>query len=253
VTRHRTALGTVLLGFAMAVAAQALIPAGRLPLYDGVVVQEPYRYLSPREGQAGSPTSYRATLPVEEGRSPVLGAATEEVPPQAQLIAAPGAFVVPAGAAAVIVTIEPIPPPGPGDVQGNVYRIQVTDEAGAVLVPASGAVPKVVLRAPGDLLRARIGRFAGGAWQDLQTSHGGQPGIYLATPTALGDFAVLGTPVTPPDAGLDLRLVVIGLLVALGSAGLLLFAFFRPRRRVAPVEPLPQRTRVPPKRRKRRR
>jgi len=221
--------GTLTVGLVFAALAQLLVPSGRAPLYDGVVVQEPYRYLSPGPGQENSPTSYRATLPVASGRSSAIAAATQELPPQAQLIAAPGAFVVPPGATALTVTIEPVPPLAPGEVQGNVYRIQVTDQAGAVLMPASGAVPKVVLRAPDEPVRARIGRFAGGAWQDLPTQHGGQPGIFVANPTALGEFAVLGAAVSAPGAGLDLRLVAIGVLVALASAGLLLFASFPPR------------------------
>jgi hypothetical protein len=254
IARRWVAVGTLGLGLAVATAAQWLIPGGGPPLYDGVVVQEPYRYLSPQPDQEGDPTSYRETLPVEGGKSPAIAAATQEVPPQAQLIAAPSALELPAGATALTVAIEPVTPAVPADIQGNVYRVQITDQAGALIATAAGAVPKIVLRAPSDLQQARIVRLSGATWQELPTQHGGQPGIYVANPTAFGDFAVLGAPVSlPQDGGIDPRVLGIGAAIVLGSAALLTLVFLRSRRDVAPVEVVPRRSRVAPKRRRRKR
>jgi hypothetical protein len=253
-TRRWVAFATFGIGLAIATAAQLLVPGGGPPLYDGVVVQEPYRYLSPQPGQEGDPTSYRETLPVEGGKNPAIAASTQEVPPQAQLIAAPGALELPAGATIVTVAIEPVAPAVPADVQGNVYRVQVTDQAGDVIAPAAGAVPKIVLRAPSDLQQARIARLSGTTWQDLPTQHGGQPGIYVANPTAFGDFGVLGAPSSlPQEAGIDPRLLAIGAGIVLGSAALVAVVFLRSRRSVAPVVVSPRRSRVASKRRRRKR
>ncbi len=95
---RRAAVVSLGAGLGLIALAQLAAPFGSPPLYDGVVVQEPYRYLSPGPGQLGSPTSYRSTLPVTGIASPVFVAATTESPPQAQLIAESGAFVLPPGA-----------------------------------------------------------------------------------------------------------------------------------------------------------
>src|SRR6202008_1664103 len=93
------------------VISQFTAPFRSLPLYDGVIVQEPYRYLAPSSGQAGSPTSYAGTQPIHGATSPAFVAATTESPPQAQLIAPAGAFVVPAGVTALSISIQPVAVP----------------------------------------------------------------------------------------------------------------------------------------------
>src|SRR5207248_2847048 len=88
------ALGAGLVLIAVARISEGPSPA---PLFDGVVNQEPYRFVSPAPNQPGSPTSFHATEPVAGDKSPQFVAATTESPPQAQLVAGPGAFPLLAG------------------------------------------------------------------------------------------------------------------------------------------------------------
>ena len=164
-TRRRTGLLSILAGAGLALGVQVMAPVG-VPLYDGVVVQEPYRYLHPVPGQPGEPASFSATVDVAGGTSPVVVAATTESPPQAQLITQRGAFELSAGAASVKASITPIDAAvaPPGKLVGNVYRFSVTDEAGNALVPKPcEGCRSLVLRAPEDAGTARIMRFGAGA------------------------------------------------------------------------------------------
>lgn len=194
----------VLGGGLLALAVQIAGPVG-VPLYDGVVVQEPYRYLHPTAGQAGSPGSYTQTRPLDGGVAPVLAAATTEYPPQAQLIALDGSFAVTSGTTSVQISITPIePPPAPegGSIVGNVYRFSVTDQAGNPLVlPTCDGCRSLLLRAPDGTGEATIKRYANGAWIDVETVHAGVTGSYQTNATALGDFAVIAA--SEPAPGLD--------------------------------------------------
>jgi hypothetical protein len=229
VTSYRR-LGWIALlsGASLALAVQVAAPVG-VPLFDGVVVQEPYRYLHPTANQAGSPTSYAAAPAVDGGVSPAFIAATTESPPQAQLIAQRGAFEVSAGATALDVSISPIePPPAPAgsSIAGNVYRFSVTDQAGNPLAIKSceGCI-SMTLRAPDGVEAPTIKRFANGAWTDVQTLHAGTLAQYQANPTALGDYAVI----TEPDSGPG-PIVIVGATIVAGLLLLLLFVYLRIRR-----------------------
>lgn len=180
----------------LAFLAQAFTPAG-VPLFDGQPVTEPYRYLHPSGGQTGDPTSFAADFPLKGADSPPVPAATTESPPQAQVIAQQGAFVVASGSTGLHVTITPIDPPTAppgGQIAGNVYRFAVTDQAGNPLaIKACDGCISLVLRAPDGTGDARLQRFASGAWSDVQTFHAGVVGMYATNPVALGDYAVVTT------------------------------------------------------------
>lgn len=214
----------VLAGGALALAVQVAAPVG-VPLYDGVVVQEPYRYLHPTGDQAGSPASFTSTPAVAEGVSPNVVAFTSEGPPQAQLIAPEGAFVLSPSATGLQVSVAPVeaPPPPPGSVvAGNVYRFSVTDQAGTPLAIADcdGCV-SLVLRAP-EGVGGSIQRFAEGAWVPVETIHAGMLGMYQTNPTALGDYAIIA--IEEPAEGID-PLILAGaaaLLVLVGAGAFLL-------------------------------
>jgi hypothetical protein len=239
-------------GAMLILAVQAWRPVG-VPLYDGVVVQEPYRFLHPSEAdEAGSPTSYAGTKPVAGDVSPIFAAATTENPPQAQLIAQSAAFTISPGATALQVSITPIDPPGPapagGAIAGNVYRFAVTDQAGTPLdVRQCAGCLSLLLRAPDGAGEATLKRFANGAWQNVDTIHAGVTGLYQANPTAMGEYAVVA--ITDPDAadgGLNPIVLTGGVAVIVLSAigAFLLFGV-----RQAPREPEPaQRSRIPSKR-----
>jgi hypothetical protein len=202
------------LGAVLALAAQVAIPVA-VPLYDGVTILEPYRYLSPASGQAGDPTSYSTEKPVANGAGPAFVAATRENPPQAQLIALPGAFVAAGSATTLKVSIEAVPPPPAqptsGSIAGNVYRFAVTDESGAALTvtPAAGNRPTLTLRGPDGVTEGSIARLTPTGWQVLDTQHGGALAILSTNPTELGDFAVI---VGGSGAGLNLPLLVAAIL-----------------------------------------
>lgn len=216
----------VLGGGLLALAVQVAAPVG-VPLYDGVVVQEPYRFLHPTGDQAGNPTSYTDTKFVAEGSSAGFAAFTAESPPQAQLIAQKGAFELTPGASSLQVSITPIEPPAPpegGSIAGNVYRFSVTDQAGAALAPMScEGCRSLLLRAPDGIGQASIKRHFDGAWADVETIHAGMTGLFQTNPTALGDYAVIT--IAEPEPGPDPVLLVGGalLLLLVGGGAFLLF------------------------------
>ena len=230
----------ILIGTLLAFGVQALAPVG-VPLYDGVVVAEPYRYLHPTGQQPGNPTSFSSAPTVQGVVSPLLAAATTEAPPQAQLIAQRDAFQLTPGATNLQVSIAPIEPPSvPPDqpIAGNVYRISVTDQAGAALQikPCQGCVT-LLLRGPETLEAGRLLRFADGAWTDVNAIHNSMTGMYQWNATGLGDFAIVSATGGEAGLGLDRILVFGGGAVILG----LLFAAAWAFRRRTPRGPAPGR------------
>lgn len=222
--RTRAGWLLVLAGSALALGLQAVSPVG-VPLYDGVVVQEPYRFLRPTSGQVGDPGSFSRSLSLDDGRAPVIVAPTTEQPPQAQLITQEDAFLVPDGVTSVKVSVSPIDPPGPppegSTIAGNVYRFAVTDESDVRLVPKPcDGCRSLLLRAPDGTVNAALMRFADGAWQDVATNHAGTLATYQANPDVLGDYAVVQGGGGAGDPAADLTFVVLG-----GGIALLIAAF----------------------------
>jgi hypothetical protein len=240
----------VVAGAALAVAVQLAAPVG-VPLYDGVVVAEPYRYLHPTGTEAGQPTSYTSEEQVAGGASPAFAAATTENPPQAQLIAQTGAFVLSPGATTLHVSITPVEPPAAappnGTIAGNVYEVSVSDQAGTALAiaPCDGCL-SLSMRAPQGTDAANLWRFAGGTWTQMDTLPVGVISMFQSNPTALGDVAVVTAgsstptgPGTPTPPGID-PVVVFG--VGAVSLWLLVFGFIVwQRARPAPRPGVPAR------------
>lgn len=171
---------------------------GQPPLYDGVVVEDPYRYLDPASGGPGHPSSATGTLALDGGVSPAILAATQENPPQAELIIDRGSIALAAGTTSVTVTIEPIQPPGPApsaaestSIAGNVYRFALANQAGTQLLLQPGKTATVVLRAPNGVTTGTMARFVNGQWQLQTTVNGGLPDLYSTNATDLGTFAVM--------------------------------------------------------------
>lgn len=204
------------IGLVTSVVGQVALPVG-LPLFDGVIVSDPYRFLSPPPGAEGSPTSALATIPVAGGASPSFAVFTAETPPQAELLAHGGELAIGVDSTAVTIRIDPIATPSNatgGSVVGNVYRIAVTDQAGAALALVPGQAITLAMRGPaGTSADATIARLVGGAWQPLQTDPAGLQDLFLANATDFGDFAILGT-APPPSRGLDPSLVILALVGA---------------------------------------
>lgn len=250
-TDRRRGWLAVIGGAALVLAVQMAAPVG-VPLYDGVVVEEPYRYLHPTGDRPGDPTSGTDTEQVSGSISPILVVSTLENPPQAQLIAQDGAFDMPAGTTILLAAVDPIEPPAPPTgmtMVGNAYRFTVTDQAGdpVGLTPCQDC-RSLILRAPDPTINATINRFADGAWSELPTTPANLVG-YQAQPTALGDFALFVATGSGPVDGGDGGGVSPILLVGGGGAVLLVLAlaFLFLRVRQAPASNTPP-TRIPSKR-----
>lgn len=250
---RRLAWLLVLSGAALALGIQVAGPRG-VPLYDGVVVQEPYRYLHPIGDQVGSPTSFTSEPPVTGTESPQFVAATTESPPQAQLIAQKGALQLTPGATALRVSITPIDaPPAPigGAIAGNVYRVSVTDQSGTSLpIQTCEGCISLVMRAPDGIGEAALQRYSDGAWTVVDTIHAGMVGLYQVNPKALGDYAVIAA--TEVDGGVDpvLIIVVVAVVLLVAGGAFLLFGV----KQSPPSQPsgggprrVPSKRRTPPK------
>ena len=200
--RRRLGLLALAMGLAIVVAAQRLAPIGGPPLYDGVIVEAPYVWLSPPAGFSGGAHGVDQTIPVQGGQSPNIGVGTAENPPQAQLFAGAGFLSLPSGTTSIKVSIEPVAPasiPDGWTIAGNVYRFSVTNQAGQpVTGQASGGVT-IELRGPATVDAPAIEHFSGGKWSELAADAVGQPNIFTATVTDFGDFALVEPAGWAPD------------------------------------------------------
>ena len=203
--RPRLGAAVLLAGIGVILVAQLSRSSLTAPLFDGVLVEDPYLFVAPPTGAAGDPQPVEVTDPVANGLVPLIAVATSEVPPQAQIIAQEDAFEVPGAATSVIVSIMPV---APSDqlVAGNVYRFAVTDQGGTPLSIRSSALVTVVLRAPQPGNEMAIARLGDAGWVVLPTNHGGMPDLFAANITELGDYAVVTTATqsgssTPSSAG----------------------------------------------------
>ena len=207
-------------------AAQAFAPV-ILPLFDGVVVNDPYRYLAPPSGADGSPSSAALTLPINGNASPAFAVYTSETPPQAELLAHGGELAIGAGSSSVKVKIDPVPPASSaaaGSVAGNVYRFTVTDQAGLALALLPSQSITLAMRGPAGISAgAAIARFVDNRWQAMPTAPSGLQDLFLTNIDAFGDFALVGAvPDNPSGFNPTLligALVVAGLIALLGIRG----------------------------------
>jgi hypothetical protein len=202
---RRTGLAAFALGLGIAAAAQLAAPLATPPLYDGVVVVQPYVYVNPPAGKPGGAKGASAHLALSGSRSPLVALATPEQPPQAQVVAGDGTLVLPATATALDVSITPFDPSvdaaaaSTARVLGNVYRFAVVDQAGDAATAPASALVTVVLRAPEDAPDATLGQLVDGAWHPLKS----EPmfgSTYVAVVTSFGDFAVVVPGASTPSS-----------------------------------------------------
>jgi hypothetical protein len=198
---RRLAAAVLVAGIGLTWLAQAISSAPTAPLFDGVFIEDPYRYVNPPAGEDGDPFPAEFTEQVTDGAVPLLAVATAEVPPQAQIIAQADAFEISSDVSSITVSIVPSAPSDP-DLVGNVYTISITDQAGSALTIRPGALVTLVLRAPLPDLPAQVARFDGTRWVPLPSEHGGLPTLFAANIDQPGDFAVLLTgPIPSQSAG----------------------------------------------------
>lgn len=225
------------IGVLAVLSVQRLAPAAGPPLYDGVVVIEPYRWLDPPPGQQGNPQAVSGTEAVVGGQSPQTAFITPEQPPQAQVFAFPGGLVLPPGTTTFIrMAITPVLPqtlPTDGYIAGNVYRISFTDQAGMPVAPDPSREVTVVLRGPADTTGATIEVDTGEGWQRLKTTSAAFAATYVAAVTEFGDFALVaptravGLPM--PLEGPPVPLLVGGVLAG-GAVAIVAIGLIRRRR-----------------------
>lgn len=205
-------------------------PAWAPPLYDGILYEDPYRYLTPPPGERGHPEAVTATLRLRHGRAGAVSVATGENPPQAQISAASGAVAAPAGftGSTLTLTIKAVPPPSSSPpkgsrIEGNVYAIIAATPAGAAasVAPGAGHEPTITLRGPPDATDAVLERFTGTGWARLETQGTNSPDIYMAPAPRLGDFALVG-PLHPPQSSLAGPIIGIVAAIVLLVGGLVL-------------------------------
>jgi hypothetical protein len=192
---RRLGVAVLIAGLVIALGAVRAGPSRGVPLYDGVVPVEPYRWLVPPPGQPGGAKGAEDTVAVAGARSPLISIATDEIPPQAQIFVVPGGLTLPAGAASLRLSIQPVTPealPSDGTISGNVYRMSVVDQTGQPAVPVASAQPTVVLRAVDQATTdAVVERFDGSTWRTLETSASDLGASFEAVISAFGDFAVV--------------------------------------------------------------
>ncbi len=246
-------LALIVVGLAALGVAQLAGPARRLPLYDGVVVEDPYRYAAPSAGQAGTPGTGEAVNQVVGSSSPSIAVLTTESPPQAQLIAQIGAFALATGTTSLTATLTPLAPTSAqtqAGAVGNVYRISVTDQTGQQVPLSAGVQATVILRAPNQHLQVALALWDGTAFTILPTATGNEADLLRAQVDSLGDYALVPGSSSGPGSGLLLLAgaVLIGLAVIAG------FVLVRRRpRAAAPASAAPAARPVPRPRKSRKR
>jgi hypothetical protein len=204
--------GILVLGFAFITVAHVARPLGSLPLYDGAIVAEPYRFLDPPPAnppatpRPSDPTSSTEPMTIKNDKIPPMFAGTTESPPQAQMFTSGPVFDVPPGTATVVSTVTPVrssvAPPN-GHISGNVYHFSMATADGVEIPITAGKTVSVVLRIPEgeDESSVTIDWFDGQRWQPQATEPLGPtlPLLYKANATQLGDFAIVvpGAGATP--------------------------------------------------------
>ena len=218
-----SAVATLVAGLVSMTLVQMLAPVAA-PLFDGVVVAEPYRYVVPPPGGANSPTSADDRVDVAGDLSPAFAVFTKETPPQAELLAHGGELAIRPDTRTLRVTIVPLAPSSTGSgtkIAGNVYRFTVTDQAGVALVIRAGETITLAMRGPqGVSAAAPIALLEHGSWHALPTGPSGLQDFLLTNATAFGEYAILGSiPVQPADespALLIAAVVVAAVIVFFG-------------------------------------
>lgn len=192
--RRSLALAAVLGGLVVVAIAQQARPISGPPLYDGVVVFDPYKWLSAPPGLDGGAQSAQQSFSGGDLRAG-FAFGTPEEPPQIQIQSVFTSLALPRGTSSVTMSIEPIAAPAAtppnGIIAGNVYQIQVADQHGTAIKAKRGATVTLVIRGPTSLPNATIDRFSDGKWTALQTTWPGVPDTFVVNIAEFGEFALV--------------------------------------------------------------
>jgi len=228
------------------VAVGWLLTAHPVPVYDGIgMPDEPYRYVSTPAGAsaAAKPAgSAQETLSVVGGVNAQLASlSSDESGPQVWVYLPAGVLAAPGGKITVKVAPQaPSDPPADGPIDGNIYRVSVTNPAGPVTFSSSKST--IVLRStiakqPGPVIEQRPG--PGQKWRLLDTTRTGND-IYGAALPEAGEYALVYSKLAharEPIAGADAE-GNHGLIIGLFVMFFLLFCVvFAVRARAHEVDP----------------
>jgi len=195
VAERRLATAALAAGLGLAALSAVLGPAVYRPLYDGVVVSEPYRWLDPPPGLTGGAQGVRSVVPAQGGG---ISVATSETPPQAQVDPDYSALSLPPGTTSIAISIRPIKPPAvpPSDgvIAGNVYDIEFVNQRGEPVSVAAGQRVTMLFRGPSPLPNASIERYGDGVWSAQETDPAGVPDMYTTLVDAFGVYALVAPP-----------------------------------------------------------
>jgi hypothetical protein len=198
---RRLGLAALGLGILLIALAQRVAPLAGPPLYDGIAQVDPYAWLVPPAGARAGAKGALGSAAVDNGANRLIAIATPENPPQAQVFATSDALTLPAGTTSIKLSIEPILPqtlPADGHIDGNVYRISITNQTGLPLTAPASADVTVVMRSPHLDANQTIEVNAGQGWQQLKTQDEGFAASYLTVVTNFGDFAMVAPGVGAP-------------------------------------------------------
>jgi hypothetical protein len=192
--RSSLGLAAILGGLVVVAIAQQARPISGPPLYDGVVVFDPYKWLSPPPGLDGGAQSAQQSFSGQDLRAG-FAFGTPEEPPQIQIQAVFTSLALPRGTSSVTMSIQPMAAPAAtppnGIIAGNVYQIDVVDQNGSAIRAKRGATVTLVMRGPTSLPNATIERFSEGKWTALQTTWPGVPDTFVASTADFGEVALV--------------------------------------------------------------
>jgi hypothetical protein len=189
---------SVLIAGGAAVAAAWLAHPAGVPLYDGIgFPDQPYRYVDPPAGYKKTPPPSTAVdrSPVSDGTtSSLIFAQSAEQGPQI-VVSMPSHALSAPRARSVSLTAKPVAPeaqPSGATIDGNVYRVTWTADAGTVTPTSRMRVAYVLMRAtsgkqPGPTMFHRVS--PGAPWIAVQTSRVGND-IYQSPLPGAGDYAL---------------------------------------------------------------
>jgi hypothetical protein len=215
--RRRWAVGALLVSLGWLASPSAV------PVYDGLgQPDEPYRYVTAPKGATKTvpPEGVTATSPVKDGRNTNgLSVQTAEQGPQVSVFLPQFSLASDGSLITVRITPEaPVGGPAGMEVDGNVYRVELTDPAGPVTLTERAAVATLYLRAtsqeqPQPTMYYRPS--PSGEWKALSTTAGGLD-VRVASFVGAGDYVVARAPSKDDGGGAPvLPLVLVGVLVLL--------------------------------------
>ena len=180
-----------------------------VPVYDGVgSPDEPYKSV----GTTNAPQPASSTVAVQSGASAGLQVKSSETGPQVLLDLGPGAFKAPSAFTVSATPLAADGTPPRGTIDGNVYRVAVTD--GATIDPDNIQgflfLRAKVMTQPDPVVVFRP--TATEPWVEQKTQRSGRDVLY--TPfRKLGDYAVVQLPGSKPLSSGGLSATRVALLV----------------------------------------